>query len=106
MSDVNQPFHYNRFFTKNYQAILRRKNFLQTRVNATSNKVLSFDLSEKRALLYVLGIFDKARDIMNDENVSQQEKEIIKNLLSITEHDSEAYDRIKKRLEAKNNNEQ
>ncbi len=91
----------NKFFKKNYETLSRRKNYLSSRMNS-SDKVLSFDITERRAIIYAMSVLDNARIFIEDTNNPREQRELVFRLLVNTNSADEMYENIRKKLEAKN----
>lgn len=102
MENTDNIYFVNRFFTRNYESLKRRKNFLSNRLDH-SGKMLSFDVTEKKALTYALNILESLKTTLEDENTSIEVKKTILKIIDADNGSEENYENIRKRLEAKNN---
>jgi hypothetical protein len=91
----------NKFFKKNYDTLSRRKDYLSSRLNS-SEKVLSFDVTERRAIVYAMSVLDNARIFIENTNNPIEQRELVFRLLVNSNAADEMYENIRKKLEAKN----
>jgi len=91
----------NKLFKKNYDTLSRRKDYLSSRLNS-SEKVLSFDVTERRAIVYAMSVLDNARIFIENTNNPIEQRDLVFRLLVNSNAADEMYENIRKKLEAKN----